>query len=96
MIHGKWLQLMPVGIQSNSTDFHTEIHSFLIIVYFVFNRFIWRRTSFLRGHSSLDIYWNIPQKTQPGTYRIRHFGTSMNIFGRYRSFVGTSRSFAIY
>jgi len=49
----------------------------------------------LSGCSLATIYWNITESVQPGTYRIRHFGTSKNIFGELKPFVGTSSEFQV-
>lgn len=59
-------------------------------------RFIWTRTSFVLGRSTIEIIWEIPQNANEGNYRIRHFGAVKQIFGGFTQYEGTSDTFAVY
>jgi len=56
-------------------------------------KFFWR--SHLVAESLVTIEWKIDLSTNPGTYRIRTFGTSKDIFGTFSEFVGTSSTFEV-
>lgn len=56
---------------------------------------MWKRTSFVLGHSTMDVYWNIPKNTEAGRYRIRHFGAARHIFGDIFEYIGRTRPFAV-
>ena len=58
-------------------------------------RFVWDRTNVLLGHSTLEVRWQIPNNTESGTYRIRHFGTSRNVLGSLSEYTGTSSVFTV-
>lgn len=62
---------------------------------FVVNRMVWERTSVMLGQSILNIYWNIPETAEPGTYRIRNFGSARTILGPDRDYVGETQIFAV-
>ncbi len=57
---------------------------------------MWKRTSFILGHSTTEVIWDIPQTAKEGNYRIRHFGASRHIFGGLTQYDGTSDTFAVY
>lgn len=59
-------------------------------------RFIWKRTSFILGHSTTEVTWDIPHDADEGNYRIRHYGTARHIFGGSTQYDGTSNTFAVY
>lgn len=58
-------------------------------------KFVWERTNQLLGQSTVTVTWDIPETVDGGTYRIRHFGTSRDILGRFTSYVGTSNTFTV-
>ncbi|XP_072165665.1 uncharacterized protein [Diadema setosum] len=58
-------------------------------------RFIWTRTSTLRGESEATAYWHIPATTPLGSYRLRVFGESKNIVQQITSYQGVSSSFTV-
>lgn len=60
------------------------------------HRFIWKRTSFILGHSTTEVIWDIPEDADEGNYRIRHFGAAKHIFSGYTQYDGTSDIFACY
>lgn len=45
--------------------------------------------------STATITWDIAEDTQPGTYRIQHFGDYKHVFGYTHPFRGTSSSFEV-
>lgn len=59
-------------------------------------RFLWKRTSFILGHSTSEVIWEIPETVDEGNYRIRHFGAARHIFGGFSQYDGTSEIFAVY
>lgn len=58
-------------------------------------KFFWKRPSMLSPESTATIQWNIPEGTQPGQYRLRHFGDYKHILGGTEPFSGASRSFEV-
>ncbi|CRK93660.1 CLUMA_CG007189, isoform A [Clunio marinus] len=58
-------------------------------------RFIWRRTSTIRGTSEIDFFWDIPNNVANGQYRIRHEGASRGPVTGVRSYTGITMMFAI-
>lgn len=60
------------------------------------HRFIWKRTSFILGHSTTEIVWEIPHDADEGNYRIRHFGAARHILGGFTQYGGMSEMFAVY
>ncbi|XP_035212767.1 putative inactive neutral ceramidase B isoform X1 [Stegodyphus dumicola] len=58
-------------------------------------KFHWVRTNILLGHSEAIMSWDIPEDTEPGKYRIRHFGHSKSIFQKITPYKGTSSPFII-
>jgi hypothetical protein len=59
-------------------------------------RFIWRRTSTLRGNSEIDFFWDIPlTNLANGVYRVRHLGTSRRAREGLTDYVGFSNTFTI-
>ncbi|PVD38057.1 hypothetical protein C0Q70_00667 [Pomacea canaliculata] len=58
-------------------------------------RYQWINDNLLLGESDAIIRWDIPEGQTPGTYRIRHFGTSKSIFGSLTSFEGSSSLFMV-
>lgn len=59
-------------------------------------KFMWKRTSFILGHSTTEIMWDIPETADEGNYRIRHYGSARHIFGGFSQYEGTSDTFAVY
>lgn len=60
-----------------------------------FHRFVWKRTSFVLGHSTFDVYWDIPTDIEMGNYRIRHFGYARHILGGIYAYMGSSKQFTV-
>lgn len=58
-------------------------------------RFIWKRTSFLKGSSEAEIRWDIKDDVEPGTYRIRHFGNYKYILGGIYAYEGSTKTFTV-
>ncbi|KAG4070920.1 hypothetical protein HA402_001357 [Bradysia odoriphaga] len=58
-------------------------------------KFVWERTNQVLAHSTVTVTWDIPENADSGLYRIRHFGTSRDILGRFTSYVGTSNTFTV-
>jgi len=56
-------------------------------------RLYWTRRDLTE--SLITIEWYIPTTQQPGSYRIRHFGDSKDIFGTITPFNGTSSVFTV-
>lgn len=57
-------------------------------------KFYWKNSNIWIGNlSQAKIVWEIPEDTEPGKYRIRHFGTSKNMLQRVHPFEGTSSPF---
>lgn len=61
---------------------------------FIF-RFIWKRTHLIRGSSEVEIIWNIGDKVEAGTYKIRHFGHYKYIFGGIFPYEGQTKEFQV-
>lgn len=57
--------------------------------------FVWRRTSFLLGHSTLEVFWEVGEHVEPGSYRVRHFGAYKKFWGSVFSYVGVSNMFRV-
>lgn len=57
---------------------------------------MWKRTSFILGHSTTEVIWDIPHDAADGNYRIRHFGAAKHIFGGLTQYEGISHIFAVY
>ncbi|MCZ6702375.1 MAG: neutral/alkaline non-lysosomal ceramidase N-terminal domain-containing protein, partial [Ignavibacteria bacterium] len=47
------------------------------------------------ANSKITITWNIPENTEPGEYRICHYGNSKNLSGEISSYEGKSRTFNV-
>lgn len=58
-------------------------------------RFKWSRPLKFSTRSRATIEWRIPQSTQPGVYRIRHFGASKGLFGSIHHFEGSCSAFVV-
>jgi len=58
-------------------------------------KLVWERTNQVLAHSTVEVTWEIPETADSGLYRIRHFGTSRDILGRFTSYVGTSNTFTV-
>uniref|UniRef100_A0A146ME47 Neutral ceramidase n=1 Tax=Lygus hesperus TaxID=30085 RepID=A0A146ME47_LYGHE len=58
-------------------------------------KFIWRRTGSITGTSEVDVVWDVPMDVNPGTYRIRHFGSHKLVYGAIRSYIGISQTFQV-
>lgn len=56
-------------------------------------RFEWERSGI--AASLITITWEIPSYAEPGTYRIRTFGTSLDLFGDLTPYTGTSSTFTV-
>lgn len=68
---------------------------FFILILISYIRFVWTRTSTILGHSQLEVSWEIPRNTEPGLYRLRHFGAAKHIIGGIKSYVGTTNVFDV-
>lgn len=77
-----------------SVSLFTYIEDSLTIVLLLY-RFRWERVSTILGFSDVDIIWNIPENTEPGSYRIRHFGNYRYILGGVYPYDGTTRIFEV-
>ncbi len=55
----------------------------------------WRRPGPISLESIATVEWKVPDGTQPGTYRIKHYGTSKSLSGALCSFVGVSSPFRV-
>lgn len=76
-----------------------KINYFIVFFYsnqiiFVF-RFRWERVSSLLGTSDVDTYWNIPEDTEIGTFRICHFGHNRQLLGSIFPYEGCTRTFTV-
>lgn len=58
-------------------------------------KFFWHRTNTLFGESQATILWDIPNGTQPGIYRIRHFGAAKSLLQQIKPYFGTSNEFQV-
>ncbi|XP_050294251.1 neutral ceramidase [Anthonomus grandis grandis] len=58
-------------------------------------RFIWKRTSIIKGGSEATVQWIIPKDIEPGTYRIQHYGNYKYILGGIYPYSGATNSFAV-
>ncbi|XP_050347290.1 neutral ceramidase isoform X2 [Nymphalis io] len=58
-------------------------------------RFTWRRNSKILGTSYVDIEWEIPAGTPPGTYRLHHYGNYKYILGGIYPYHGFSDPFEV-
>ncbi|XP_023229099.1 neutral ceramidase-like [Centruroides sculpturatus] len=59
-------------------------------------KFYWKNSNIWLGSlGKAEILWDIPEDTEPGKYRIRHFGTSRNVLQRINSFEGISSPFLV-
>lgn len=56
-------------------------------------KMFWRRK--LVTESVITIEWHIDSDVPSGTYRIRHFGNSRDLFGKVAPYSGTSASFTL-
>lgn len=56
-------------------------------------RYRWARDGI--AGSTATIQWFIPPETQPGTYRIVHYGDAKDLFGTITPFTGASNSFTV-
>lgn len=55
----------------------------------------WERTSVMLGQSILNVFWNISETTEPGTYRISNRGTMKPILGSDRNYTGETEIFSV-
>jgi len=59
-------------------------------------KFFWKRIYNIElGESSAAIQWDIPKLTQPGIFRIGHFGNKKNLFGVITPFSVHSSEFKV-
>ncbi|RUS88499.1 hypothetical protein EGW08_003757 [Elysia chlorotica] len=58
-------------------------------------RYQWIDESIILGESNARISWDIGNNQAEGTYRIRHFGTSKSVLGKYTKFTGATREFEV-
>lgn len=58
-------------------------------------RYYWKSVSLLLGESDAVVRWEIPSEQAPGTYRVKHFGSSKNLEGFIKPFSGTSSEFIV-
>lgn len=57
-------------------------------------KFAWKRVGLSESHATIT--WEIPQWTEPGQYRIRHFGYHKNIIGQVSPYEGSSKEFTVH
>lgn len=57
-------------------------------------KFIWEKVSFL-GQSRAILVWDIPNDTQPGTYKLRYNGHHKSVFQSIKSFTGETKEFTV-
>ncbi|XP_028172110.1 uncharacterized protein LOC114361316, partial [Ostrinia furnacalis] len=58
-------------------------------------KYIWRRNSVVLGTSHAQLQWDIPAGTQPGTYRLHHYGNYKYILGGIYPYHGFSDPFEV-
>lgn len=58
-------------------------------------KFHWRRTNTVFGYSEIDFFWNIESHTEPGIYRINHYGSYKPLFTGPVEYEGTTMEFEI-
>jgi len=58
-------------------------------------KFVWRRKSSILGTSEVDVIWEIPEGTVPGTYRFRHFGYFKYVYNRRDPYQGITQTFTV-
>ncbi|CAL4067282.1 unnamed protein product, partial [Meganyctiphanes norvegica] len=58
-------------------------------------RFVWERISSLLGTSSATVYWDVPEETPEGIYRIVHTGHYKTLFRGIDEYSGTSNTFKV-
>lgn len=58
-------------------------------------KFKWTRVSMILGRSEIEFYWEIPDRTRRGEYRIRHKGYYRYILGGVYPYQGSTEHFTI-
>lgn len=84
------MQQTLIGKQSNTIFIK---YNYLLSNRNTYFRFIWHRTSFLKGGSQVEIQWKVNNNT--GTYRIGHFGFYKYIFGGIFPYKGYTNNFTV-
>lgn len=56
-------------------------------------RFIWKRVNLAKSESTIE--WDVTENTQPGIYRIHHYGFYKYIFGGVYAYEGVSNKFEV-
>lgn len=56
-------------------------------------KFSWKRVGVAGSHATIT--WEIPDWTEPGQYRIRHFGYHKSVLGKIAPFEGSSSTFTV-
>ena len=58
-------------------------------------KLLWTRTNILTGESTVEVIWDIPQHTHPGTYRLGHTGFYKDILIGELPYQGWSSTFRV-
>nr|XP_023018453.1 neutral ceramidase [Leptinotarsa decemlineata] len=58
-------------------------------------KFIWKRTENVKGSSEAEIHWKITNDVEPGTYRIRHYGSYKYFLGGIYPYQGKTKEFTV-
>lgn len=58
-------------------------------------KFKWIRVSMIFGRSDIEFFWDIPESTIPGEYRVRHKGFYRYILGGVYGYEGSTIKFSI-
>lgn len=66
-----------------------------ILIFITHFRFIWVRDSKFRGTSHVNLEWEIPVGTPPGTYRLHHYGNYKYVLGGIYPYHGFTDSFKV-
>jgi neutral ceramidase len=56
-------------------------------------KYSWKRVGIAESHATIS--WEIPAWTEPGQYRIRHFGYHKTLLEQVLPFEGTTRTFTV-
>jgi len=58
-------------------------------------KILWTRTNIISGESTAEIIWDIPEDTEPGTYRLGHSGFYKHILSGELPYQGWSSTFQV-
>jgi len=58
-------------------------------------KLLWTRTNVISGESKVEVIWDIPAGTEPGTYRLGHRGYHKTIFRQILPYEGWSLTFKV-